>query len=79
MDYNHLDISKIDLKANGIKIVDGVIYGNIEHIKASERCGFELNHFEGKANVSANGIVVDQVKNQNSEIVGFCTQSSHVV
>jgi hypothetical protein len=62
MDYNHLDISKIDLKANGIKIIDGVIYGDIKHIKASERCGFELNHFEGKANVSANGIVVDHVK-----------------
>lgn len=62
MDYDHLDISKIDLNATDLKIIDGVIYGNIKHIKASERCGFELNHFEGIAKVSAEGIVVDQVK-----------------
>ncbi|MBP6091411.1 MAG: translocation/assembly module TamB domain-containing protein, partial [Crocinitomicaceae bacterium] len=62
MDYNHLDITQIDLKANHLQIINGVITGNIEHIKANERCGFQLNHFEGIANVSDKGIVVDQVK-----------------
>ena len=62
MDYNHLDIYQIDLKASNFKIIDGVITSTIEHIKANERCGFKLSHFEGKAAVSDEGIRVDQLK-----------------
>ncbi|MCO5260958.1 MAG: translocation/assembly module TamB [Crocinitomicaceae bacterium] len=45
MDYQHLYISEIDLKAHDIKIRSGVITGIVDQLSANEKCGFRLDNF----------------------------------
>jgi len=55
MDYTGLDISDINLEMKDIKIFNDSIISKIIHVDAKDKCGIELKHLEGMANVSSKG------------------------
>lgn len=62
MDYDHLDLRKISMDVDHIKVIDDVIHANISHLEARERCGFVLEDFSGRATVSSKNVLVDELK-----------------
>lgn len=45
MDYQHLSLSEIELKARNVKIRNGIITANVDGVSAKEKCGFQLDKF----------------------------------
>ena len=62
VDYDHLNIQNIDLDVINISINQGIISGDIQHLSAKEKSGFQLSEFKCKAKVSEKGIYTKQVK-----------------
>lgn len=59
MDYQHLDISSINIEIEDIHLIDDSIIGNVLQISAQDRCGVVLSHLDGKAIVSPSGLVIE--------------------
>lgn len=65
MDYQHLYISQIDLKAHDIKIRNGIITGIVDALAANEKSGFQLDKFRaGYLIVSDHGVELKDVNIQ---------------
>lgn len=58
MDYNNLDISSINIEMEDIHVVDDSVVAHILSMSAKDRCGVELNHLEGYANVSSSNMIL---------------------
>jgi len=61
MDYQHLLLSNVNLDARKISMIDGAIVANVRHLSANEKCGFVLDHFQGKINLSNKGVEINKV------------------
>ena len=70
MDYAHLDLDDINLEANDISIFGDSIHADIKSLIAKELSGFEVKSFQGIANVSQSGILVDSlyIQTNNSNL-----------
>lgn len=70
MDYAHLDLDDISLEADNITIIDDSIHADIKSLMAKELSGFEIKSFQGIANVSPSGILVDSlyIQTNNSNL-----------
>ncbi len=62
MDYDHLDIKKINLDIVNISVNEGIIRGDIQQISAIEKSGFILSKFKCKVKVSSKGVYAKNVK-----------------
>lgn len=51
-DENHLDITKINIQANTIRIVGDTVYGKVTGLTAHERCGLDIRQMRSKVTVS---------------------------
>lgn len=61
MDYQHLKLDSIFLKAKNVGIVKGVITADLKHLEANEKCGFKLSDFKGQITVSNHGVDIKNV------------------
>lgn len=70
IDYKDLDVRRINLLIDGIRLDADTIYGNIENLNCNENRGFFLKSFRGKAKVSPAELKVDElaIQTANSEL-----------
>lgn len=61
IDYKDLDIRRINLLVNGIRLDADTIYGNVDQLNCYENRGFYLKNFQGKAKVSGAELKVDDL------------------
>lgn len=61
MDYQHLLLSNVQMKAEDIKMKEGVITAKVHHLSAREKCGFQLDHFQALLKVSNHGVDLKKV------------------
>ncbi|MFM1875700.1 MAG: hypothetical protein RL266_1437 [Bacteroidota bacterium] len=61
IDYKYLEISRINLLINDIRLDADTIYGNVRKLNCFERRGFLLKNFQGKAKVSPTELKVDEL------------------
>ncbi len=52
LDYNHLGLTALNVKANSIAITPETYRADIQHIAVADRSGFLLSDFQGKAEFS---------------------------
>ena len=62
VDYDHIDVKKVNLDITNISINKGIIRGDIQQISAIEKSGFILDAFKCKVKVSSKGIYAKHVK-----------------
>ena len=62
MDYSNLDISSINIELEDIHVIDDSIVAHIISMSAKDRCGVELNHLEGLANVSSTNMILESAQ-----------------
>lgn len=67
MDYAHLNIKNIQLKASDITMYGDSIVGNIEHLSAEDTCGIILDHLSGDVIVSGSTTIAKQLKIETPE------------
>ncbi len=58
MDYQYLDISKINIEVEDVRIVDDSIVGNVLELSATDRCGVVLTNLDGYAVVSPTHLII---------------------
>ncbi len=58
MNYEHLDISSINLEMEDIEVVDDSISAHIKTLSGTDRCGVVLKNLEGNAIVSSTTMVL---------------------
>ena len=75
VDYSHVDIKKLNLKASGVQFIPSGINCNIEELSLLEKCGFELNDLKTEFNISPKGIIAQHLKIEtpNSNVNGDVT------
>jgi len=62
MDYTNLDVKNVNLIINDFHIKGDSLIGNMQHLSALEKCGFELDEFSGDVIVSPREIIIDKFK-----------------
>lgn len=62
MDYNHIHTKNVNLIAKNNSINQDVFKGEIIHLSAQEKCGFDLTSLSGKYNVSSKGLKLTNLK-----------------
>ncbi len=72
MDYEDMDIRSFYFHAEDLSLIDDSISADISLIKAKEKCGFVLSHFEGQAIASPSLVEVQDLKmvTPNSNVKG---------
>ncbi|RUA31894.1 MAG: hypothetical protein DSY76_00925, partial [Bacteroidetes bacterium] len=62
MNYTDLDVKNVNLIINDFHVSGDSLIGNLEHLSALEKCGFELDEFAGDVIVSPREIIIDYFK-----------------
>lgn len=56
IDYFDMDVQNIEVSLNNVSFVNDSITGQIEHLSAFEKSGFQLSHFEGDITIFDRGM-----------------------
>ena len=67
MDYSHLVLKDINLKASGLYILGDSICVNIANLSAKEMSGLDLKHLQTNATVTQNGINLEGLLMETNE------------
>ena len=67
MDYSHLVLTDINLKASGLYILGDSICANIASLSANEVSGLEVKHMQADATVTQKGIKLDGLKMETND------------
>lgn len=59
MDYQHLDISAINIEIEDLHIIDDSIIGHVLHLSAKDRCGVVLTNLDGQTTVSSTHLIIE--------------------
>jgi len=51
-DPYHMNVTSIDIRSEDIRIIGDTLTGNLKHLGAKERCGFEIKELSAKVTVS---------------------------
>ncbi len=70
IDFNHLDISSINLNLNGVSFYEEILYCRINNISLKETSGFEVNKFKGDFKISQKNLAINHLNllTPNSEL-----------
>lgn len=60
-DYNHINLKDISIGIHNFVLDSGIYTGLINHLKASDTCGFILSDFAGKLKVSGQGVSIENL------------------
>ena len=66
IDWNDLEI-KADVQASGLLVKDGVISGDVDHIRMADKTGWVLEDVSGKVNVGHGKVLLDNVHIQDRD------------
>lgn len=67
MDYQHLLLSNVNLKAKKFSMIKGLIDVDVKHLSAKEKSGFSLDKFKGLITVSNQGVQIKEVKIETAD------------
>ena len=62
MDWNHLDVSDIDIKARNLKFKEGKMSGIADHVSFVEKCGFQSLDISGEAIVGGGKTIINDLR-----------------
>jgi hypothetical protein len=70
MDYSYIDVSDIDLDIDHVSVVGEDVRAHIHHLRAREKCGFNLLAFTAEVHVNSNFLEAKKVhiKTPSSEL-----------
>ncbi len=73
IDFNHLDLAKINFRAQQGAMIADTISANIESLSATEKSGFILQNLTAETKFSVNALVFDKlnIKTPNSHITDY--------